>query len=248
MEYCRTFAMPEKEDQENIDLKEHHTLRVAENCARIAREEGLDDSRVRIAEAIGLLHDVGRFPQYAQYRTYKDSVSLNHGMLGAEIIREKGIVSKLPEKTQKQIVKAVKFHNSLGIPDLDDEETILFLRLIRDADKLDIWKVFADYYEGKVTATATALGLPDTPDYSPQILSSVKAGKGAVLADMRVLNDFRLLKLSWVYDLNFPTTYRILLEKGYLTRISAGLPWNDEIEGLITSLSEYTERKAGINV
>src|SRR5574340_969916 len=48
-----------------------------------------------------------------------------------------------------------------------DQQNVLFLQLIRDADKLDIWRIFVEYYEGPEDkkASAVGLGLPDLPDY-----------------------------------------------------------------------------------
>ena len=50
-----------------LELKYAHSRRVAENARTIA--EGLDHtpSEVLLAEACGLAHDIGRFPQYERY-------------------------------------------------------------------------------------------------------------------------------------------------------------------------------------
>jgi len=38
------------------------------------------------------------------------------------------------------------------------------------------------------------------------------------------VNDFKLLLISWVYDLNFATSRRILRERGYIPTLAATLP------------------------
>ena len=43
---------------------------------------------MRIAEAVALLHDVGRFEQYKRYGTFNDRKSVNHAALGVEIMKK----------------------------------------------------------------------------------------------------------------------------------------------------------------
>jgi hypothetical protein len=154
--YCGRFHAPLREDQLNYTLKEVHTRNVCRDIALIAGESGLTGDLVALAEAIGLFHDVGRFPQYARYGTFRDAVSVNHGLLGSEVIVREGVIDGLPERERQIIIAAVKYHNAFSIPDLGDDETALFLRLIRDADKLDIWRVFCEYFEGNAEDRASA--------------------------------------------------------------------------------------------
>jgi len=48
----------------NIELKEVHSLNVAENCLKIAKSENLNQEKTLIAYLCGLFHDVGRFEQF----------------------------------------------------------------------------------------------------------------------------------------------------------------------------------------
>ncbi|MGE4551882.1 MAG: HD family phosphohydrolase, partial [Desulfovibrionaceae bacterium] len=43
-------------------------------------------------------------------------------------------------------------------------------------------------------------------------------------ASMRYTNDFRLLMASWIYDLGYPASARLMRERGHLARLLAGLP------------------------
>ena len=93
--YSQTFYTDDAEDNKNIDLKVRHTSFVCENAVLIAGDEHLGDNNVLIAETAALFHDVGRFLQYSKYKTFRDSISVNHGRLGAEILREKEILAHL---------------------------------------------------------------------------------------------------------------------------------------------------------
>ena len=88
-EYTRTFYTDNSEDSRNMDLKVRHTYFVCENIVRIAKEEHLNDNDLMIAETAALFHDLGRFLQYSRYKTFRDSISVNHGRVGAEILEKK---------------------------------------------------------------------------------------------------------------------------------------------------------------
>lgn len=88
-DYCRSFYSSDIEDQKNISLKEEHTFHVCKNMIEITQGLSLKENQTMLAEAIALFHDIGRFPQYAKYRTFRDSISVNHGMLGTQTLIEK---------------------------------------------------------------------------------------------------------------------------------------------------------------
>lgn len=245
--FCRSYYLDDENDQRNISLKETHTHHVRENIIALARGESLDANGVKIAEAVGLFHDVGRFPQYSKYRTFSDAISVNHGLLGATVLQEQRLLERLPEPERDIIIGAVKFHNAFAIADIADARTILFLKLVRDADKLDIWRVFIEYYEAPENerAGAVALGLPDLPTCSPEIFSSIHKREVVSLAGLKTLNDFKLLQLSWIFDLNFRTSFRLLLERDYISRIAATLPQNDDVLASVADIRAYAQERAG---
>ncbi|OGW25877.1 MAG: HD family phosphohydrolase [Nitrospirae bacterium GWC2_42_7] len=241
-DYCGFFYTSDKEDQRNISLKELHTFNVLENITRIAEEEQLSRNSILLAGATALFHDVGRFSQYAKYKTFRDSISVNHGKLGAEILVEKNVLKSLPLTEQELIVNAVKFHNAFSVPALQEPDALLLIKLIRDADKLDIYRVFTEYFETKEEdrPSAVSLGLPDLPEYSKEIISCLFEKKLATLSSLKSLNDFKLMQLSWIFDLNFRTSFRLLLERDYINKIFATLPKTDEIVKVLHILKDFS--------
>ncbi|MGE5239314.1 MAG: HD domain-containing protein [Chloroflexota bacterium] len=243
--YCSSFYTDDLADQKNISLKEEHTGHVCENMRLITGELSLEEGLGCLAEAVALFHDVGRFPQYRDYKTFLDSASVNHGLLGFTVLKEEGILNRLPQREQGLILDAVKFHNAFSVPRLEDPDSLFILKLIRDADKLDIWRVFVEHYESpsENRATAVFLGFPDLPGYSRDILSCLYEKRIASLAHVTTLNDFKLLQMSWVYDLNFRPTFRLLSERGYVGRILSTLPHADEIVQASAHLRQAIETK-----
>lgn len=246
-EYCSSFSTPVQEDQRNITVKKHHTHAVCLNAVRIGQQLKLDEGDMLLAETVALLHDIGRFPQYQRYKTFDDSISINHAALGTQVLLERNVLNGLPKKQRDLIVHAVMLHNVYSLPKNLDSRTTLFVKLIRDADKLDIWRVFGEYYSqsSDKRATAVSLGLPDVPDYSPKILAGLARGELADKSDLRTLNDFKLLQLTWLYDLNFKASLRMVLEQGYIDKIAAVLPHAHEIKEAVAFVRAYVDKRLG---
>ena len=243
--YCKSFYSDNAEDQRNIQLKELHTSHVCKNILHLAEALMLSKNHTLLAESVALFHDIGRFPQYARFKTFRDSISVNHGLLGAETLMQKAILHGLPKDEQEIIVESVKFHNAFSVPRKEKEEIIFFIRLVRDADKLDIWRVFTEYYESPQEdgASAVSLELPDRPDYSSDVLSSIYKKEIVSLANVNTLNDFKLLQLSWIFDLNFVPAFEVLIERDYVGRIVASLPPSEEMRQLYLFLTEVVGRR-----
>ncbi len=245
--YCRKFHSANDRDHRNIVLKESHTYHVAANMLTLSQTLLRNRNKIMIAEAIGLLHDIGRFPQYAQYKTFRDSISVNHGRLGTEVIRNERVLSDLPDREREIITNAVRFHNAFAVPDGLDAETIFFLKLIRDADKLDIWRVFAEYHErdNSERESAAGLGLPDSPGFTDAVVACLAEKRLATLSLLKTLHDFSIMQLTWMYDLNFPASFRLAKEQGHIERIIATLPHTNHIEEAIFVLRQYMKEKEG---
>ncbi|MBT0653522.1 HD domain-containing protein [Geomobilimonas luticola] len=243
--YCRTFYVDDADAQRNILLKEEHTHRVCANMELLVESLGLDEGGRRLAMAVALFHDVGRFEQYRRYGTFSDAASVNHAALGARVLTEERVLDTLPTADQSLIIRAVALHNAFVLPTDLDGTTDLHLRLIRDADKLDIWRVFLDYYRAPENerASAVSLGFADRPECSAPVLDSLREGKMVNLSQLATLNDFKLLQLSWVHDLNFPASFRLAWEQGYLAGIAATLPPIPEVREAAEAVLTELERR-----
>ncbi len=241
--YAESFYTPEAEDRMNISLKIEHTRHVRENIAEIAGEHAGSAEKTRLAEAVALLHDVGRFPQYARYGTFRDSDSVNHGRLGAGVLQEHGVLDGLPASDREVILDSVRFHNALDVPKNRGGDALLFLRLIRDADKLDIFRVFLELYAGEAKSAVHTMGLPDTPGYTEALAETVIKGGPVMLSDVGNLNDYRLLHLSWVYSLNFRATFRLLLERGHIEGLVSLLPQTEQVAEVRSRVEGFARQR-----
>ena len=246
-DFTESFYSSNEEDQRNIMLKVEHTRNVRKNILQIAEGLSLNKDDTRLAETVALFHDIGRFPQYAEYKTFRDAISLSHGLLGMKTLIREGVLERLPGDERDLILKAVNFHGAFSIPTTFHEETVFFLKMVRDADKVDIFRVFLEYYETppEERASATAFGVPDTPEYSKIMLSSIYDRQVASYMYIRTENDFKLLKLSWIYTLYFDESVRLLRDRGHIERLIKKLPQTDEIKSAMDVLREYINKRLG---
>jgi hypothetical protein len=244
--YTESFACSDEEDRRNILLKIDHTYHVCGNIVQIAEGESLSPNEIVLAEAVALVHDVGRFPQYARYGTFRDSISVNHGRLGVETLQREGVLRNLALTDQEIIMDSVRFHNSFSMSQLKREEKQPFLQLIRDADKLDIWRVFSEYFESDrgERASAAGLGLPDLPEYSDEVLSCIFRREVAPISKAKTLNDYKLVQLSWIFDVNFKTSLRLLLERDLIDRFISLLPETDRMKSLSPFLHDFIRQNS----
>lgn len=243
-----TERASDEEVRESFELKAEHTLRVEENIIRLSEALGLEEEKKNIARTIALFHDIGRFPQYLQYRTFRDAESINHGLLSSEIVENSGILNDLQPSEQQAIIESIKFHNALNMP--EDFHEPLFLKLIRDADKLDIWRVFSECFRlpSEQRPRGAVLGLPDSEGVSEEILQAIKEKRMGLLKDVRNQNDFRLLQLSWVFDLNFRESFRILKERDYFSVIGDIKTSSKDLIEILEEIRNFVEEKINSKV
>lgn len=230
--YVEPYLDTDEEGAGNIRLKILHTRKVCDAMAVLAGGENLSANESLIASATALLHDVGRFPQYRRWRTFRDDDSDNHARLSIDVIRAEKLLSGLDAQEQLLIEEAVRFHNLLEIPRQVQSPTRLFIKLVRDADKIDIWRIFTELLAlpPHKRASAATLGFADLPDeVSEGCIRTLAGGSVVQLDSVRTLNDFKLLQISWVYDLNFSSSRRLLRERGHISELAASLPARDDI-------------------
>lgn len=214
-----------------VNLKLEHIAQVRVEMEALCRSISLPDEDRRLALAIARLHDVGRFPQIARYGTLSDSRSENHATLALKAIEQAGLLDYLTAREARTIRIAIANHNRPILKDDLDSRTHLFCQLIRDADKLDIWRVFLETDAKGSQADKDTLfhDYPRVPEISEAILTPILDGKAAAYSDIASRNDFRILTLSWVFDLNFPHSRKVVIERDYLGRMAANLPNSDDV-------------------
>jgi hypothetical protein len=245
-DYTASFYGDDDYVNANLKLKENHTLRVCSEMVSLIHGLSLNAQQSLIAEAVALFHDIGRFPQFAQYRTFMDVKSENHSKLSLKVLQENNVLDRLSDNEAKIIRAAITLHNQKVLPKDLDEETTLFARLIRDADKIDIYYLAIKNYQEFESCPEGLVYEVDHTDkeaFSPDILDAIFAGFPISYHDLKTLNDVKLLQLGWVFDINFNPALRIIRQRRYLLQLLAMLPRKPQIAQLGQHIFKYIDSR-----
>lgn len=239
--YTATFRGQSSAEQRNYDLKVEHTCLVRDLIERLAASLELGSEDRALAAAIAICHDVGRFPQYRDYGTFNDATSTNHAALSVQTLKEEGILDGLGDARRSVLLQAVALHNVFLLPEELDLVSRCFSRLIRDADKLDIWRVMIEHCSARPEERASAvfLELPDTGTCSVGALKEVVSGRMPNRSLLTTADDLKLLQLSWVFDLNLNEAFKIVAERGYLETLADLLPAQPGCREAVATVQNY---------
>jgi len=229
----------------DIQLKYVHTFNTKKVNEEIANTLSLSPRDVYLSNVIALFHDYARFEQYKLYKTYNDLASVDHADLAVEMLFDKkqifNFVNNLTQEELDVVRIAIKNHNKLAIePNLTERQTF-FCKLIRDADKVDIYRILSgdprceNVKEGKLTKQDLDIF------YSHQIYKKTK--------DYNFYNS-ALLHICLIYDINFKKSFEILNREGYLKKymytllLFANFKVDEELTKCFSYAEEYVKNKA----
>jgi hypothetical protein len=245
--YSRKGRLPAGDDEyinANIKMKEEHSGRVCLEMLYLADQLHLVGNQRLLAETIALFHDVGRFPQFLKYQTYSDPKSINHCLLGLEVLQKENVLAQLPDDERETIETAIRYHGEKELPNNLAGDTLLLSKMIRDADKLDIFNVVIKAYiqqRDDPDNFKLEIELPDEPRCTPEVLEAVLSGRRIDYKSLRTMNDMKLCVLGWVYDVNFVPTLSRLKQRRYLETIFEFLPRSPDIRKVREKIFAYVE-------
>ena len=239
-EYVRNYDPSD----EKIKLKIDHTYRVAGLCQRIAESLCLSEPDVDIAWLLGMLHDIGRFEQIRCFGTFNDAQSVDHAEFGADLLFKEGLIRKFAEgyyeecelarsgnEEAEQIIKnnehhnkdtgllemAIRQHNKYRVKEALTERQRMFCDILRDADKVDIFKVNADIpmeiiYD--VTTEELKNGI-----ITKEVLESFYKKETVLKSVRRSAVDHIVGHISLLFELVYKESYRQAKEQGYVYKL-----------------------------
>ena len=240
-DYVAGFDQADAKRRFGIELKKQHCLKVAEESALIAGSIGLGGEEIALAKVIGLVHDIGRFSQFAEYGTFNDRISVDHGQVGAGMIRNGEWLAGLDRTVRSIVETAVALHNKAFLPSLPDERTRLFSRLIRDADKLDIFRVLRDIYNGP--DLPQVINFPPGSDLSDKVFQDIVEQRRVSYDHIENRIDAVVLRIAWLFDINFTETLELVLGRGYYDMLRDMLPATDKIGRILDVTDAYLARR-----
>lgn len=224
-----------------IDLKIKHTFRVMRLCEEIASSLNLSEEEIHVAKIIGLLHDIGRFEQWKKYETFSDKDSIDHADLGVKILKKNNYLRCFIEddKYDDIIIKSVKYHNKYKLPKNLTKKELLFVRLIRDADKIDILRLY--------TIKGIDLEL-DKNSFSDEVYNLLLNKKEISRKSLTNKTDRLSISLGFIFDINYLYSFKYLKDKKYFDIIvdmykkkSKNKEFGSQLDEILKVINNYIE-------
>ena len=207
------------EQTKKVVLKKEHTLRVANNCYEIASFLNLADEDKEIAYLIGLWHDLGRFKQIALTDSFSDNkTNMDHAALSVDVLFKESLINKFIDNSDyDEIIKAaILNHNKDKIDAKLGEREVLFAKIIRDADKLDILNIISFDDKENIFWFEDYKGL----EINDKILDEQLSNKLVNYKDIATNFDLAIAYYNYAYDINFNWTKDRIIRNDYYNVIN----------------------------
>ena len=244
--YAKKYDM----EDETINRKYYHTYRVMEISGEIAKSLNLSEEEVELAKVIGLLHDIARFEQYKKFQTFSDLKSFEHGDYGAEILKKDSFIRKFVENNQYDsiIIKAVKNHNKFKIEEGLTQNELLYSKIVRDADKLDIYyEILTMFYKEPKEVNELENEIIDNNTLEQIVKHETIVKK----PNARSIDHFIII-ICLIFDLNFKYSFEIMYKEDYINKIINKFDFKnqdtkDKMEKIKEELNNYIKLQLNIN-
>lgn len=257
------YVAPYDRENEKIRLKVEHTYRVADICDKIARELGLVPYDVDLAWLIGMLHDIGRFEQLRRYNTFADADSIDHAhfavelLFGEEALGEdnlgedsltgnpsRPLITSFTEGLNPEdttvLRKSIWNHSAYRVEEGLTARELLFAKIIRDGDKVDIFKVIADIPMETIYDVSTEEVRGST--LSEKVLEAFHEEHAVLRSLKKTPLDFQVAHIALAFELEFPVSVAIAKEQGYLQKLMSHKPEDVKTAKQYAQVVEHMQR------
>lgn len=231
-------------EEEKTKLKIVHTYGVVHCIEVLGARMGLSQEDQELARVIALLHDIGRFKQVKVHHQFDDGV-MDHADFSIHVLfRQRKIQDFVRTRKYDLIIRqAIANHNKYAIAPGLQERTLLHARLIRDADKLDNFRVrLAERIENLIyEIPSDKLG---SYEISDNIYKDYQAHQCILSAKRKTPMDMWVSYLAQIFDVNFKETFLLIKEKDYIHKTADRIPYTNpetakRMKNIIRIAEEY---------
>ena len=235
----------------SIALKIRHTYEVVRKSEYIAKGLGLDKENIELAKIIALLHDLGRFEQIKVFNEFNDK-KIDHAEYGVKTLFDDKMITRFVEdrKYDNVIRKAIYNHNKFKIESNLSDNELLHCKIIRDADKLDNFRVkqkdkledmFPKIYNSKTINYETI---------TDKVYEDFMKNKCIKLEDRKTIIDYWVCVIAFVFDLNFNISLQYVKEKNYIDILIDRIEYKNydtkqKMENIRISAKKYIKNNLG---
>ena len=211
--YLRDFDL----ENPKILLNKVHTYGVIKAADYICTREELGAGDRDLALLIALLHDIGRFEQLRAYNSYDDD-RFDHARFGVKLLFEQGKIRDFISCADydEVIRQSIACHSMYRLPEIQDPRILLHCKIIRDADKLDNFRVKS------VDSLEAHFDLPgeiiQKEGISENVLQAVRDHRCVRREERKTHLDMWVSYMAFIFDLNFSSSFRFIQEHDYINR------------------------------
>lgn len=225
---------------DKIHLKVVHTYGVVTAAEYLANKLALSEEDTQLALMIALLHDIGRFEQLKRFNSFDDRL-VDHALLGADLLEQGLLKDFLPMRDYDELIlTAIRNHSTYAIDPTVTGQALLHTQIIRDADKLDNYRVKeTEAFETLFDLSQAEL---EAQTITPIIFDEFSKEHLIKKADRRTSLDMWLSYIAFMFDLNFAESRQFLLDKNYIPILFGRLtPVNPETQRQYVELQKVAE-------
>ncbi len=217
-----------------IKLKITHIERTSQVSKIIAKKLQLENDDIQLAELIGLLHDIGRFEQIRRYHTFIDKDSINHGVCGVQVLFDDGLIKDFVEDRQyDNIIKiAILNHNTSQIESGLDDRTMLHCKILRDADKTDIFYTLT-FEDVRPIYNKDNF---EEDHISDEIFNQFIQKRKINYSNIQTSADILVANFAYLYDFNYKYGLKRIYEEGYIDKLYNRFRFSDS-----TTMERYNK-------
>jgi len=236
MEAFEKFVKQYDQENKKIILKYNHSYRVKNVAEYLAKKLNLSEHDIKLATIIGFTHDIGRFEQIAKFDTFTDFNSMDHGDYGAQLLFGEGLIKNFWDDASdyKIIRKCIEGHNKYALLECENDRMLTHLKIIRDADKIDIFNIFANLDE---------LDLEFDGVVSSDIKEDFYQNKTARYESIKTNADSIVSHLSYIFDINFKESLLYIKEQRLIENFYNRTKENSELKEYFLYAKKYLEER-----
>lgn len=242
-----------RKSMDDIDaflLKRSHTYHVMKMSRFLAEKLNLSDEDIKLAELIGLLHDIGRFEELIMLKSF-NNIKFDHAAHGIKILFQDNLIREFIEDDKYDLIikKAIYNHNKLKIEDGLDQKALLHSKIIRDSDKLDNFRVKTVYKPDEIFHNdVNSKDEFENSQISENVYDSMCNKNPVKLAYRKLPLDYYVVILGFIYDLYYRESYQIVKQNDYINRLIDKFEYKKvetkaRMENIRRLLTEYVEIK-----
>jgi len=236
------------QDDPGFNLKIVHTYHVADNAIMIAEKLNLSEEDINLAGLIGILHDLGRFDELNNLKKF-DSVGNDHAMFASKLLFEEGHIKDFidTDKYNNIIKKAIENHNKKQIEEGLTEKELLHAKIIRDADKLDNYRVRKEEkIENTLPGIINSIEDMENSPISDNVYNAIMKEECVDIKDRKYPLDYWICILGFTFNIYFKETLEIIKNNNYISILANKVNFTiskEKMKKIENTINNYIEKK-----